>query len=815
MDAFFQDVRYAVRQLFRARSATIVVILTLALGIGANTSMFTVLNALLFKSAPGRDTNRLAWLSNSDREGRRAGTISYPDFVAYRANIKSFESLMAWSQVALSLGGSTPERVYGSVVSGNYFSTLGIVPAQGRAFRTDDDSVAGLKPVVVISHALWARRFASNPRTVDSTIVVNGHAFTVIGIAPEGFGGIEFDNPTEIWVPFAMLAVVMPQAVSLRADPNSGWLQAIGRLKSEVSVAEANSEANVVASRIDRVSPGAMRTKYAKVTGVLGGLAPSDRGEIAPVMALVSIVPLLVLLIACANAANVQLARMLARGKELAVRRAVGASRGRLLRQLLTESIVLSLVAGALGVMLSFWLTGAIVVISDVPAFFAASLAPDRRVLVATTALAMLSGLFFGIAPALAASRPQVASALKNDSSSTVLGGRHRLRSSLVVAQVATSLLLIVVAGLFTRSLAKSLSVEPGFDAHRLATVTFDLGMLGYSPSARAAFVERVIDEANALPGVQSAAIATVMPLSGTSWGAGILPEGTVESDHEISARYTAVSSGFLRTMGIGVVKGRDFAATDRLASTQVAIVNEALARRLWPNQDAIGKRFRIDSKDEPLREVVGVTKTGKYDSLNESESAFFYVPEPQLASLPQGALSLVVRSSGDPATLLAPVSRLFRGLDPNLALYRLETLDQSLSRAVDKQRAASGMLGVFGALALLLAALGMYGVTAHGVTLRTREIGIRVSLGARTVDVLGLFVREGLRLSLIGVGIGLVLSVAISRVLAAFLFGLSATDSLTFVFGAVLLCAVAALASFIPARRAARIDPMVALRYD
>jgi predicted permease len=267
--------------------------------------------------------------------------------------------------------------------------------------------------------------------------------------------------------------------------------------------------------------------------------------------------------------------------------------------------------------------------------------------------------------------------------------------------------------------------------------------------------------------------------------------------------------------MGIGVVKGRDFAITDRLASTQVAIVNEALVRRMWPGQDAIGKRFRIDSKDEPLREVVGVTKTGKYDSLNESESAFFYVPEPQLTSLPQGSLSLVVRTGGDPSVLLGPLSRLFRGLDPNLALYHLETLEQSLSRAVDKQRAASGMLGVFGALALLLAALGMYGVTAHGVTLRTREIGIRVSLGARTADVLALFVREGLRLSVIGVVIGLVASVAVSKVLAAFLFGLSATDALTFVFGAVLLCGVAALASFIPARRAARIDPMVALRYD
>jgi putative ABC transport system permease protein len=305
------------------------------------------------------------------------------------------------------------------------------------------------------------------------------------------------------------------------------------------------------------------------------------------------------------------------------------------------------------------------------------------------------------------------------------------------------------------------------------------------------------------------------MPLSGTSWGSGILPEGTVEADRQISSRYTAVSSAFLKTMGIGLVKGREFTIDDRRTSTPVAIVNEALARRLWPGQDAIGKRFRIDSKDEPLREVVGVTKTGKYDSLNESESAFFYLPLPQTGSAPQGPLSLVVRSAGDPGALIAPVRTMFRGLDPNLALYRLETLDQSLTRAVDKQRAASGMLGVFGGLALLLAALGMYGVTAHGVTLRTREIGIRVSLGARTSDVLSLFVGEGLRLSVIGVVIGLVASVAVSRLLAAFLFGLSATDSLTFVAGALLLCGVAALASFIPARRAARIDPMVALRYD
>jgi putative ABC transport system permease protein len=650
---------------------------------------------------------------------------------------------------------------------------------------------------------------------VDSTIIVNGHVFTVIGIAPQGFGGIELDDPTELWVPTAMLSVAMPEALGLRDDANAGWLQTIGRLKPGVTLSQADAEAKVVAKRLAARSANKEDAKYAVVSAVIGGLPASNRGEVVPIMALVSLVPLLVLLVACANAANVQLARMLARRKELAVRRALGASRARLFRQLLTEAMLLSLLAGGCGVLLSFWLTSLILRVSDAPLFLA-TLAPDVRVLAATTAIAMVSGLVFGIAPALTASKPQVGSALKDDGITIVMGGgRHRLRSALVVAQVAVSLLLIVTAGLFVRSLDKSLRVDPGFDAHRLAAVTFDLGILGYSPDASAAFERRLLDEVQALPGVQSAALSNVLPLSGRMWGTDVRAEGAATEGRGQSSGYTMVSSGYLATMGVKVTRGRDFSASDNAASPRVAIINERLAQRLWPGGDALGKRFRLGGPGEPLREVIGMTRTGKYDSLNESEAAFFYLPQTQQSSPLQGSRSLVVRASTDPASLLAPLSRLFRTLDPNLPLYRLETYEQSLARVVDKQRAASSMLGVFGALALLLASIGMYGVTAHGVSLRTREIGIRMSLGARAGDVLALFVREGLALSLVGVVIGLAASAAASKLLAEFLFGLSATDSLTFVAGATVLCAVAAIASFLPARRAAHVDPMVALRYD
>jgi predicted permease len=455
--------------------------------------------------------------------------------------------------------------------------------------------------------------------------------------------------------------------------------------------------------------------------------------------------------------------------------------------------------------------------VSDAPMFLA-TITPDIRVLAATTGIAMLSGLLFGIVPALTASKPKVGSALKDDGITiTKGGGRHRLRSALVVAQVAVSLLLIVTAGLFVRSLEKALRVDPGFDAHHLVAATFDLGKVGYSPDESAAFERRLLDEVQAIPGVQSAAFSSVLPLSGRMWDTEVLAEGAPTQGSGQSSGYTTVSSGYLATMGIRLTRGRGFSTSDIGTSVPIAIINERMAQRLWPGRDPLGKRFRYNGSYGPLREVVGVTPTGKYGALSESDAAFFYLPQtqPHQGSPPEGSRSLVVRTATDPAAMVAPLSRLFRTLDPNLPLYRLETYDQSLAREVDPRRAASSMLGVFGGIALMLASIGMYGVTAHGVSLRTREIGIRMSLGARTGDVLSLFVREGVALALVGVVIGLAASAAASKLLAKFLFGLSATDSLTFVAGATVLCAVAAFASFLPARRAAYVDPMTALRYD
>ena len=814
METLRQDVRYAVRQLSHRRGATLVLVLTLGLGVGANTAMLALLNALLFRPAPVPEPSQLVWIAKTGARGSHPTGMSYPDFADIRERAASFSGVAAWSRDWLSIGGVTPQRVAGLVVSGNYFDVLKTPAAVGRTFRADEDGAPGAHPVVVLSDGFWRSRFGADPRVVDSPIVVNGHPFTVIGVAPPGFEGVEVsdDAPVSLFLPLAMLGVANPDAGTWTAHRDASWLRVMARLKPNVTHAQSGAELAGFARAFhppSAVSGNDRAWEFAALP-VLGGMDPANRTDIAPLAPLLLAVPLLLLVVACANAANVLLARALERRKELAMRRALGATRARLVRQLLTESVLLGLLAAVAGVVLSFWLTALIARTGDVPDAIVALVRPDWRVLMVTTVLAVTAGVLFGLAPALAATRPSLAPALKEEGATPGMAGRpHRLRDALVVGQVAVSLVLLITASLFLKSLSRMLNADPGFAARHGVVVSYDLALQGYDHGRRTAFERDLLAGVLARSGIAGAALSSAVPFGGRFDGTDVQAESSDGS--EMTFR-SSVSPSYFATMQAHILRGRDFSASDDPSSSPVVIVNETLARRLWPTSDAIGQRLHFAERGEPLREVVGVVRDGKYANLTEATRPYLFLPHRQR---PTNPMVLVVRSELEPAVLVALVTGVARTLDPDIPLFRITSLAQLIRNGADKQRSAASMLGVFGGLALFLAALGLYSVAAHAVTLRTREIGIRMSLGARAADVRQLFVREGLVRAGVGIAIGLALSAALSTLLSGLLVGLAASDALSFVVGGATLTMVAVAASYIPARRAARVDPMIALRTE
>jgi len=815
MDTLLQDLRYAARALIKSPGFTTVAVLTLGLGIGANTAVFTLVNAALFRTPPGASPHELMWLAATrdfpEQPGRPRSyqrRFSLPEYRDYAAGSSAFTGLSAYQDAALALGsGGEPERINGMLVSGNYFQVLGLVPAAGRFFVPEEDRDPGAHPVVVLSHGLWRHRFGSDSAIVGKDITVNGRRFMVVGVAPAGFVGIQLGEPADLFTPLAMIAVAMPRSADLLEQRNAGWLQIIGRLKPGVTVAAAGKDIATLAARLAQTYPEVLQGTSAEVAPLSGGLDPSNRSEALPIFVLLMAVPAVVLLIACANVANLLLARAAGRRREIGIRLALGATRGRLMRQLLTESVVLALCAGAAGMVLSFWLNDVLLAVSRAPTEIELALKPDARVLAFTIAVAVVTGVLFGLAPALGATRPDVVPALKERL------GRSRLARAFVMAQVALSLILLVTAGLFLRSLDKALDVNPGFDPVNRIALSFDLGIQGYTDRQRGTFYARLLERVRALPGVEAASLGSPLPMSGRIIGSAVSIEGVDPDAGAVPVTLGSFAPQYFATLGVPLLRGRDFATTDLAGAPLVVIVNETLARRLWPNQDPLGRRLRLYGREEPLREVIGVAKDGKYDELTENPRGFLYLPERQHADLSD--ISLIVKTTSDPRPLAGALTTAVHELDATLPIFRLETLQQALRNRLDKERGASSLLGVFGTLALLLAALGLYGVMAYAVSQRTREIGIRVALGARQADVLRQFVGEGVRLAVVGVAIGLALSVMLTRIIAQFLYGVTATDATTFAAGAVVLCVVAVAASWLPARRAARVDPMVALRSE
>jgi predicted permease len=806
-----KDLRYAVRQLIRRPVWTTVVVLTLALGIAANTSIFTLIDAMLFKPAPWSQDDRLVWIASLNPRSGRVGNVSYADYLGYRDRSTTLSAVLASGGSALSVGSGRPQRVLGGLVSGNYFDVLGIRAALGRTFTPDEDAAPGAHPVAVLSDSLWREEFGADPTVLNRTVSINGNPFTIIGIAPRDFTGLAYaDDAEQLWVPLAMRDVAMPASSRRAPGNNIRWLRVAGQLRSGATVAQADAEVRVLAHQLNPAGTPPQRELSARVFPVRGGMTPWEQHDLGPIFGLLAIVPALVLLVACANVANVLMARHVSRRKEFAMRRAMGASRGRLIRLLLTESLLLALLSAVAGFGLAFGLTALIARVGNVPADFSAHVTPDTRALFAAVTIAMLTTIVFGLAPAAAATKFDVVPALKDQGlTTTAASGGMRLRRVFIVAQVAVSLALLITAGLFFQSLTKAMRVDPGFEPRGAVTVSFDPDLQGYTPSRRDALLADLVERASSLPGAISAALASSLPLSGETNGADVISESATSP---VSVMVASVSPKYFETMRLPLVRGRDFSAADKGDTPRVVIVSEALARRLWPGRDPIGQRLREADPSQPWREVVGVVGDAKYTRLTEEPRGAYYAPVWQRAASP---LSLVVRTSGDSPAVLSMLADIAHSLDRNLPLFRAQTLEDSLHRTVNLQRAAASLLGVFGALALILASIGVYGVVAHSVSMRTREVGIRMSLGARAADVFRMFVRESLSLAFIGVAIGLGISAATSRLLTSFLFGLTATDGITFIGSSMVLCLVAIVATYLPAHRAAHVDPLVALRHE
>jgi predicted permease len=817
METLWQDVRYGARRLLKDRSVTLIAVLVLGLGIGANTSVFSVVNALVLRPLPVEKQDELVAIYSSDDSGRY-GTSCYPDFRDWIEQNTVFTGLAASGDIplALSTGGET-ERVIGQIVSGNYFDLLGVAMQRGRAFLPEEDRTPGTHPVAIVSDALWRERFAADPALPGKTLKLNGHVMTVVGIAPPGFRGLEIGPSPRVWVPMMMAAQMRPRAFSLLEHRGARWMNVLGRLKPGVSMGQADAAMDPIAKRLSAAHPDT-NGGYPSVRLVplrQAALWPEDRGDVLGFVAILFGVVGLVLLIACANVANLLLSRAAARRKEIGIRLALGASRARLVRQLLVESVVLSLCAAVAGVLFSLWSTDALLALR--PPDFAnmdVDLGLDGRVFGFTLAAGLLTGLLFGLAPAWTASAGDLVSSLKDDAAAR--GYRKSwLRGGLVVAQVSLSLVLLVGAGLFLTSLLNAQAIDVGLDPDRLLLGSLDLRLNQYTPERGTALYQDLLARVRALPGVEEASLAQITPLGLGFSRTSVYAEGrTPAPDEETELDVNQIGPGYFRTLRMPVLRGREFTDEDRMGAPKVAVVNDAMAERLWPGQDPLGKRLTLEAKpkEADFWTVVGVVRHGKHRSLEEAPRPVFYLPIWQEFS---GTVTLHVRTLGEPLPVVAPLRRIVQSLDANLPVFNVRTMRQHLGTAYFVPRTTATVLGLFGGLALLLASVGLYGVMSYSVARRAREMGIRMALGARRRDVLSLVIREGMALTVLGLVVGIGGALAATRFVAHLLHGIGTLDAPTFAGVSALLLLVALLACYVPGRRAARVSPLLALRAE
>ena len=826
MSTFLHDLKFGARLLAKTPGFTAVAALSLALGIGANTTIFTLVNAVLLNPLPVEDPSQLVsvWTTDERNQAAQAGfgflQTSPMNFKDLRDKNEVFSGLTAHTGIPLNITGGTgqPEQVFGEMVTGNYFSVLGARPLAGRGFLADEDATPGAKLVAVLGYGEWQKRYGGDLSMVGKTINLNGSTFTVVGIMPKGFKGTNAIGAPALWVPYMTYEQTTTGFFRELAEPTSRRglvFNMTGRLKPGVSVQQAEANLKTIARQLEQEYPNENQGRSVTLIPLAQAtINPGFRDNIVKAGGLLMTIVGLVLLIACANVANRLLARASARQKEIAVRLSLGAGRGRLIMQLLTEGTLLALIGGAAGLLLAYWAQG--LLWSFRPPFLAADsvdLQPDMRVLLFTLVVSMATGIIFGLAPAIQASRPDLVVELKEKTGAPAGSTRlFSLRNLLVSAQVALSLVALIGAGLFLRSLQNAQQISPGFDAPHLAVLSFDLGAQGYTEERGRQFQQRVLERVVAVPGVQSATVASTVPLFAGGFARTVFLEGQDASDRRAGrlVQISVVGSQYLETVGIPLLRGRTLSDRDQPNTPNAVVINEAMARRFWPDQEAIGKRFKFFGQDF-FNEVVGIARNSKYNFIGEEETPFIYQATTQVY---QPQLSLFVKAA-QPQAVLGTVRGEVQQLDRNLPLTGVFTLNEIFDQALWAPRMAAWLLATFAGLSLVLSVIGIYGVMAYAVSQRTRELGIRMALGASRSDVLRLVVMQGLRLTVIGVVFGLAVSFAITRLVVSLLYSVSPTDVVTFTVVPLLLAAAAMAASYLPALRATRIDPMVALRYE
>ena len=816
MDSLIKDIRYAVRGLMKRPGFVAIAVITLALGIGANTAIFSLVNTVVLRSLPVDRPSEIVSVAVRGKEDSMSA-FSYPNYKDFRDRNDVLSGLLVYRFVPLSLSrGGNNERIWGYEVSGNYFDVLNVKAIHGRTFLPEEDQTKNSHPVIVVGYDCWQRRFGGDPSLVGRDVLINNHQFRVIGIAPEGFKGTEFVYSPEIWLPASMMEWAEPGATWID-NRNSKNFFAIGRLKSGVNARQAEASLNLLSQQLAKEYPDSNEGQTIRIDAP-GFILPDLRGAVVSFTWVLMAAVGLVLLVTCTNLAGLMLARATDRRKEIAIRLAMGANRLRLIRQLLTESVLLASAGGAAGVLLAVWIVKVLLAFKppiDFP--LALDVSVDWRVLLFSLAVSVAAGVIFGFAPALQATRPNLVGALKDTAAQ---GGsvKTKLRSVLVVAQISISLVVLIAAGLVVRTLQQLQTMNPGFDTRNALTMSFDLGLQGYDEARGQQFYKQLTERLHALPGVESAAVMSYIPLSINYNSNQIFVEGRPAERGENAPAAMTASAGpaYFKTMGTPVLQGREFTDADQAKTEPVAVVNEYFVRELMPEvqtpAEAVGKRFSFRSPSGPWVQIVGVAKGGKYFNIAEDPRPFVWTP---LAQDYSSSGIIVVRTKGNPEGLFGAVRGQVQSLDPNLPLYDVKTLTEHMKLALFPAKVAATVLGVFGLVALMLAAIGVYGITSYAVAQRTHEIGVRLALGAQLGDVLKLVLGHGLKLTIIGAALGLFSAFLVTRAITSVLYGVSATDPLTFGFVSVLLIGVALVASYVPARRATKVEPLIALRNE
>jgi predicted permease len=821
-----QDIRYALRNLRKSPAFAAIAVITLALGIGANTAIFTVVNAVFFHPIPVKDPARLVEIFTLDQRkifGAANNNVlpnSFPNGQDIQQRAQSFSGVTVYESfttpVSMTVNGQ-PNQYFAQLSSGNYFDVLGVHAQLGRTFRPEEDSTAGAGPVAVLNHGFWERVFAANPNVIGQNVLINGQGCSIIGVAPKGFQGTAVIGGPDMWIPMSMHDQILTGFTKqLFNERRFLGYNSVARLKEGATPEQAKAELQAIASDLEKAFPLANKGRTFTLQPLLeSSINPNQRAQFARAGVMLMAVVGIVLVIACFNIANLLLARASGRKREISIRAAIGASRGRIVTQLLTEALVLAIAGGALGL-------GLALAARDVMWRFRPPQLPadgmdlslDWHVMAFTFLVAIITGLIFGLAPALQASRPDLVSELKERAGGDLRkGSRFTVRDVLISLQVMVCLIALVGAGLFLISLRNARAMDTGFDTHNLAMLSFDLGALNYDAPRAREFERRALEAAQNTPGVRAAALSNTIPLFNGGFGRTLFKEGEDNNNGQSGhvTQYSVMSPEYLQTMGIAMVRGQGFDSTIRENTPRVAIINETAARQIWPNEDPIRKRFTF-FRDTSATQVIGIVLDSTYNALGEPPRPYMYVP---LIQNPNSAVTVFFRTQGDPRSALSSVRAQIQAMDRNLPITNVWAIGEVISQSLWASSFGASLLTVFAMIAMALCAVGIYGVVGYSVGQRIREFGIRLALGAQPRDVLLMVLKQSALIMAAGLALGLVAAFFLARLIVSFLYGVNTNSPLAFLAMALVLAAVGVFASYIPARRAAKVDPIVALHYE